>query len=296
MYSYKVFNLCIHSEVELPELIPHTGSPDVTLKIENPPRSGILGEPSDQCTFGRVKNLINFVVEKGNRIAVIPNPKRSEAPDSIVRLIFGVLIGAVLQQRGYLVLHGATVAKDGVAVSFLGDSGYGKSTTAEFFLQNGYSLVEDDLLVVDVSEGKPLVLSGMPRLRLRPDAGTYLRNDFLELPLVNEFEEKRFVVRPINEAGTGSYPLAKIYVLEKSWAKINTIQQIGSHEGLLKLVANSYLAKFDLLPEQKARNLRQCTTLFKGVPLALLKRIGSIGALPDIFSLVEADLVESLVA
>ena len=68
----------------------------------------------------------------------------------------------LLQQRGYLVLHASAVAAGGTAVAFLGHAGWGKSTTAAALYAQGYGLVTDDVLAVEMSSGRLMVPPGEP--------------------------------------------------------------------------------------------------------------------------------------
>ena len=51
--------------------------------------------------------------------------------------------------RGLFVLHASSVNMNGSAIAFSGFKGYGKSTTAMAFYNQGYSVVADDYIIID---------------------------------------------------------------------------------------------------------------------------------------------------
>ena len=82
------------------------------------------------------------------------------AHDRDVRLfLLGTMIGAIMMQRGHLVLHGNSVRIGGSSAVVVGHSGAGKSTLAAEFLSLGLDVLSDDVVPVD-AEGR--ALTGYP--------------------------------------------------------------------------------------------------------------------------------------
>ena len=81
--------------------------------------------------------------------------------------LLGSAVGALLIQRGTLVLHGNALERDGQSIVCLGHSGAGKSTLAYALMLQGWRLLADDLVAITPS-GQ--VLSGIPRIKLWHDA------------------------------------------------------------------------------------------------------------------------------
>ena len=121
-----------------------------------------------------------FLVRGGKEIIV---DAISGVEESLIRLpLLGMVLAAVLQQRGLLVLHASAVAFNGDAVAFLGGSGWGKSTLAATLYARGHPLVADDLVAVDVGgRENPIVLPGFPQLKLLPEAAAASLGDDAEL-------------------------------------------------------------------------------------------------------------------
>ena len=80
----------------------------------------------------------------------------------------GTVLATVCQLRGWLTLHASAVEIGGRAVAFVGDSGAGKSTLAALACLGGANLVTDDVLRVDLEEGRAWCHRGATTVRLRP--------------------------------------------------------------------------------------------------------------------------------
>ncbi|MBI5375018.1 MAG: hypothetical protein HZA77_06255 [Candidatus Schekmanbacteria bacterium] len=62
------------------------------------------------------------------------------------------------RNRRYLMIHGGAVYKDGNAYAFVGPSNSGKSTLLYALSREGFSLVADDLLLLDINEMNIIIL------------------------------------------------------------------------------------------------------------------------------------------
>jgi len=79
--------------------------------------------------------------------------------------------GVWLELQGQIALHASAVAINQSAVGFIGDSGRGKSTLVASLAAQGFRLISDDVLGLEVqTNGKFLGLPGYPQLRLMPAA------------------------------------------------------------------------------------------------------------------------------
>ena len=68
--------------------------------------------------------------------------------------------GAMEQARGMLLIHGAAVERDGRATIIMGKSYSGKSTLAIHLIRNGFRLLSDEVILVDLETG---LLKPFPR-------------------------------------------------------------------------------------------------------------------------------------
>ena len=113
-HIYRAYGLTIESELELPELIEDNGVPEVSVRFGTAPempdanigRNQRVRATKDELLL-MVEDVATYYVEGGNRIIVEPIATGDEA--AIRLFLLGSAFGALLQQRGYYVLHGSAV-------------------------------------------------------------------------------------------------------------------------------------------------------------------------------------------
>ena len=138
-------------------------------------------------------------------VHLLPNGDAGLAPI----LLAGNLIACILGLGGEHPLHASTVAVDGAALAFLGDSGRGKSTLATLLCAHGARLVADDLLRLQATDDGFHCLAGAPEVRLRPNAAQ----------LAAEFPPERRAMTTDGRvsvhfpAGEGEAPLLRAIIL-----------------------------------------------------------------------------------
>lgn len=171
--SYQAFGLIIESELEL--LAPETtGTPDLVISYGTSPRKldetlidvGWVKSNKTEAIVN-IENIACFYVTNGNSI-VIEN-LGTDDEEQIRLYLMGTCMGAVLQQRGIIPLHGSCVCKDGKAFVITGDSGAGKSTTAAEFLKRGWKLMSDDVTPIVEDNGTYYARSTYPGQKMWQD-------------------------------------------------------------------------------------------------------------------------------
>lgn len=294
MHRYKAFGLSIHSDIELSGFAPGDRSPDITIQKGNlRVRKSTPGTRYGEVVSGHIKEDawdldLLFHIRDGE---VVTYDTLKPISDDLLRsFVQGALLAAVLRQRHLLVLHGSAVSDGERAVAFLGNSGWGKSTLAEYFCQRGYELITDDVMVViPGTETEPArVPPGVKQVRLRPNSAARLVKNYEDLPLVTEISPKR--LRVLKGEDVRSIPLSKLYVLQRKTSDANRITPLDPHQVPLHFVAHTHSTNWITEPDYVSEHLRQCAQLAKYTPVGLLERILSLDALPDIFDLVEADI------
>lgn len=218
--------LRVRSELPLPELLPWTGSDravDVRIYLAADP----LPELTEITTYhpliqvaadGRSRFALPavgsyLISPNGREVTVAPAPGADSAE---VRLfLFGTVFAIICHRLGLLALHACCVQVGDKAIAFAGDSGIGKSTLAAGLWKRGFSLLADDITVVDMSmAGAPMVLPSFPQIKLWRDSleklgaspdglrATRAALDKYHLPV-----RDRFSTMPL--------PLAKLVLLKK---------------------------------------------------------------------------------
>ncbi|GAB1545533.1 hypothetical protein NUACC21_82090 [Scytonema sp. NUACC21] len=299
MFAYFAYNLCIHSELPFPELVSCEAMPEVSKKLPDViisfrKISNLEVEAADgeNRLLGFIDNpqVGRFLVEFGTKIVVEAAPGIEQ--DLLRPCILGPLFAVLLRQRGLLVLHASSVVIDGRAVAFLGQSGWGKSTLANAFYNQGYILLTDDVMAVQVEAQYPITFPSYPYVRLLPDSAASFGYDFKSLALIHTGAAKRnnhlnrgFLQTPV--------PLKQIYVLENVGCSRNEIENFQPQEALVELIRHSRATNILTTQSFVSSHLVQCTELLKKVSVSRLRRQKSLAALLNIVKLVEEDLAQT---
>ncbi len=304
MFTYSAYNLRIDSEIFFSELV--TSQEDLS-RIEQLPqiiiqqreinRSEIKNANGGDRFVGYLEinklQSCRFLVEFGRKIVIEPV---LGIADNIIRpCILGPIFSVLLRQRGLLVVHASCVGIDDEAVAFLGNSGWGKSTLANAFYNQGYPLLTDDVMAIEINKGNEsnaITFPAYPCVKLLPDSAASLGYDFEELAVINSGLLKRhnsltekFVQKPL--------PVKRIYALENIAAPRHEVQTLSSQDALVELVRHSRVTNLLTTPEFTSAHLHQCTQLIKKVPVYRLRRQKTLAALPDLVKLIEDDVAKS---
>ena len=289
--SYVAYGLVLNSTLALPELPVSEGVGEVTIQLGNIcslAQKAVNGERNLKVTSEGIhlfyEGVGRFLVRKGYEIIVNPAPRVEE---SIVRLsILGPALGVLLHQRGRLILHGSAVVMNGGAVAFLGEEGSGKSTLAAAMYVNGHGIVADDIVTLQIENGRSKIFPGTPQLKLSPEIAVFL-GDFINTQqiLYPNLEIRSYLANK----GFSALPLylRQIYVLGESEDK--KIEPLIPQEALVELIRHSYCAKL-ISNGEAPSHLNQCTTLVNHIPIFRLNIPRSISSLPDVVRMVEKDL------
>jgi len=238
---------------------------------------------------GEFEDVFLCRIEHGHTILVDPYP--GVDPDFVRTVVSGELMAALLRQRGYLVLHGSCVTKGDNTVALIGYSGWGKSTTAAYFVNNGYRLLSEDLLVINVADLNFSVVPGPQAIKLKPDAAKMFWKDYKQFPKVYDATDK--VIRLENTSssnGITSKALQKIYLLEEKSRRKNKISDLSFNAAMVELVKHTRTIEWLNAKSFMKSHFNQCTTLLENVPISLLQRRRTLKSLPEIKWLIENDL------
>ncbi len=291
MHTYTAYGLTVASDIELPELLPSSGHPDVYVKRQALPTEGPDAFSNGETRIaGRVLDVLRFSVENGTHILF---DEMRPVEDAEIRVfVLGVLMSILLRQRGLYVLHASGLSKDGRAIAFVGDSGWGKSTLAGYFVKQGYQILNDDVLAVDLSTEPVQVIPGHPQIKFRPEAEQWLGQRFDTLRPLHESSIKRVTI-PFEGFQRSAVPLARLYVLEGFGRETSAVEDLRPRDALLELIRHSRVTNVMKAPDVQARHLRQTEELIKRVPVKRLARKKDLEALAEILSVVEQDLAAS---
>ncbi len=136
--------------------------------------------------------LARYRVSHGKRIDVALLP--GGTPDEAIFFLMATPFGALIHQRGELPLHASAVVPPGGSRALLiaGKSGAGKSTTAAALAQRGWTVLNDDVSRITISNGEALAWPGFAKLKLWKQSCDLLRLDSAALPCTRGVKEKFF--------------------------------------------------------------------------------------------------------
>jgi len=168
--------------------------------------------------------------------------KLRDVPDEVLlTYLIGQVLSFCLLTRGIEPLHATAVVVDGEAIAFLGTSGAGKSTLAAAFVQRGYALLTDDVLVLqpDGKNKKMLAHPSLPRLKLTPETADAFFSGRRSIPM-NTFTTK--MIFPLASPGYAKnmVPLRALYVLPKRSSRRIAVTALLGRASFLPLIANTF--------------------------------------------------------
>lgn len=296
-HLYRSYQLTIRSELELPELSPAEacgGEPDLLIRF------GPVGdaEQSGHRQIGpflwaghgwlwlRIPRVGRFLVREGREVIIEPEPGCDA--DSIRVFLLGSVLGALLMQRGLLVLHGNAVRIGDRCMVCVGTSGAGKSSLAAGFFRRGHALLADDVVPVD-ADGR--ALPGIPRIKLWRDTAEHLAIDVQHLRRVRPALEKYSY--PVDRQFTPEpLPIRWIYVLDSDPAEQVRLQPLLGMRRFAPLLANTYRPSMLEGLQVKPRHLQLCGTLAGQVRLARVTRPRQGFELDRLLDRLLADMAE----
>ena len=187
--------------------------------------------------------------------------------------LLGSAVGALLIQRGMLVLHGNALERDGQAIVCLGHSGAGKSTLACALMQQGWRLLADDLVAI-TADGQ--VLPGIPRIKLWHDAAKAFGLDPDALPTIRQGMQKYLLLGEAIERALQPCPLKALYLIRQQRQDCNDpedsrITRISSQQQAALCLRNqAFRPRFVRGLGQEGANFMALARLQQEVPLATL--------------------------
>jgi hypothetical protein len=203
--------------------------------------------------------VARYYVSEGCRIVIAPEPGAEE--ERILIFLMGSAMGALLHQRGILILHAGAIEANGRSILFCGPSGIGKSTLAAGFHKRGYSFLADDVCAVAMIDGKPSVVPGFPRLKLWADVLRKLDKDKDQLKSVRWVQglEKYFL--PVESLHKTPVAVQSVFVLGTTNADKIEITALKGGEKLNPIINNTYRLRFLNGLGGKKEHFRQCAAV-----------------------------------
>lgn len=294
---YQAYNLNIESALPLPELYSgdETAVPDVRINFGKLPEGGIedgtqLGPflwVNTNALWLKVPHVATFMVTDGQNIVIDRAPGIDE--DSVRVFLLGSALGALLFQRGHLVLHGNAIRIGDQCMICVGHSGAGKSTLAAGFMQRGYSILADDVVPVDADCN---AIPGFPRIKLWQDVADKLEIDTNGLRRIRPNMEKFNL--PVAHTGSGeSLPIRWIYILGSDEREALRMEPIHGMQRFQPLFNNTYRVRFLDGMTLRPEHLKRCGQLAGLIRLVRVTRSRAGFCLDEMIDTLLADIAEN---
>ncbi len=238
--------------------------------------------------------LFEFLVSAdGLRIAARPGPKVSW--ESFYTYLFAQVLSFALLKQGIEPLHCTAVVLAGGAVGFLGDCGYGKSSLAAAFLQAGYPLLTDDLLVLKENGRGFLAYPSFPRIKLFPEIAQALLGGGTGGVPYNPHTSKMIIPLGRDQSCRKITPLKAFFVLRPPVAgpprKKVSIRTLSQRQTFLAVTANTFNARLQE-PGRLKRLFALASRIAARLPVKSLSYPRDLARLPEVVEAVRVNLAK----
>jgi hypothetical protein len=287
VYTSLAYGLRVQSDFLLLDSIDPTDEPDVTVRLSSLAEVSVAPNQGNEILVSLPWGL-KLLVRAGREV-VLDVP--AEVDLAVVRAhVLGAAMACVLRQRGCLVLHASCVAQGERAFAFLGGSGWGKSTLASLFHQQGYSLLTDDVMAIQMDGPVPLAVPSFPEVKLLPDAAAAVGINDEGVPMLQSLSYKN-IQRLDQHFATHPIPLTHLYILRVG--EVRDISPVPGPLAFTELIQHSRATKTMADQAFMKQHFQQCSALVKSVRFSYLQRPRSLEQLPELVTLIEAHLQRS---
>ena len=269
---YKAFGLTIASELPIPQL-PVAEEETADVRIVRADLSMLTPEDVKSVFTHTVIQPTTtdtlFRITGGDLIEA--DVAENDTEDFVAMYLMGSCMGAILVQRGFMLLHGSCVTDGKRSVLITGDSGADKSTTAAEFLRRGWKLLTDDVTCILDRDGLPMVQSSYPSQKLWQDAlDHYDKTDNDIHSLYFSEEREKFGVNVSDSFFDGVCPLSMVVrlIAADHECMITPIEGMAKVDQLLRNTYRMYLIE----KQHQQRHFQRCVTMSTKIPMALAVR------------------------
>lgn len=308
VYRYAAYGITIRSDAPLPLPQPAAlGLLEIEIQNKNRPIDSSIWEkirleqnPFTAFDVGSLSDGSNYIGWRGiGDILVSPNgrflacyPDNQSSSDSFNVYLLTQALSFALVKCGLEPLHATAVVIDNKAAIFLGDCGFGKSTLAAAFLQAGYRLLTDDLLILRKIHGTLLAYPGSPRIKLFPEmANKFLGDSVIGVPM-NPHTRKLIAPLRHSQLCTDVLPVGAIYALvppfEVQGAEVR-LSSLTQRQAFLTLLASTFNRTI-LDPTRLRQQFERAQALANTLPVKKLSYPRSFDDLPAVLKLVVSDV------
>lgn len=242
---------------------------------------------ADGSSYLRWPGLYDFLISPDGR-RISGRLSRGEiSHESFHTYLLGMALSFSLLKLGFDPLHATVVAVNGRGVGFVGKSGHGKSSLAGAFLQAGYPIVTDDLLVLKKDLEGFSAYPGPPRIKLYPEVARVLIGERVVGIPMNPRTRKLIIPLNRRQSLQAAVPLKTLYVLNRPLASVRngriTFRRLSQRLAFLALVKHSF-NDWVSDPARLSLQLHLYAQIASKVPVKLVfypRRLASLSSVRD---------------
>jgi hypothetical protein len=207
--------------------------------------------------------------------------------------LLGQALSFALVKQGLDPFHATVVLVDGVAVAFLGHSGFGKSSLSAAFLQAGHRLLTDDMLVLSEKGSGFIGHPGPPRIKLFPNMARSILKSHATGIAISSASRKILIPLEGRQTMASAATVGALYVLSRPQGDRThvNIRRLTKRLGCLELLRNTFNTSV-MDSGRLARQFALATRVAATVPVKLIAYPRRIRNLPAVREAILADLAQ----
>ena len=217
--------------------------------------------------YFRYCDRTEFLVNRsGTRI--LARWPQDQSLENTTTYLVGQIAAFVLRLRGMVCLHGSSILINDQALTIVGDSGAGKSTSAAAFARLGHPVLTEDVSPVLERDEAFLIETGYPRINLWDDVVESFYGSATALPKIVFNWDKKYL--DLQREGVYFHKeaarLRAVYVLadRSEGETAPRLEPLSATEALLALLTNAH-GRYLLDKPMRAREFELLTRLNRQV-------------------------------
>jgi hypothetical protein len=309
VHRYGVYGITLRSQIQLalPEY-PSAGLAEIELRMQDPSFFSKMVKDAplkwshystyqyahlkNGFSYVRWNDIGEFLVSSDGRLITCGH--LSDSPgESFQVYLLGQALSFALVRSGFEPFHATSIVINGEAVAFMGDSGFGKSSLAAYFLNAGDRLLTDDLLLLQDRQEGFIAYPGPPRIKLLPDMARKFFGGVDGGVPMNRQTQKLVLPLDREKICDTPVPLRAIYELspphDMTDVKKVEFESLTFRETFVELSCNTF--NYVILDGDRVhRQFKETTRIANAVPMKRLMHPRSPDSLPLVREAILDDL------
>ncbi len=239
MYYYKMYGLIVCSEFEMQAGYPALKQEyDVMVRmIKEDEVMPKLHIPDRQLGVVKMIDDTIFWIRNGREIIIKPSEKTDWF--NALQFVATECLPVILFQREIFTIHGSCIELEDKAIVITGESGAGKSSLANEFVNSGYRMLADDTVGIRVDNEGVFTIPSFPQRRLVEDLILHLGMDRTNLFDLKSSKKKYVINIGSDYCDEPRRFMALVWLIKYQGEKV-MIREVTGGEKLKFLMETSY--------------------------------------------------------